>query len=96
MFEIYKCGMAREKDNNNRFTNSCKHRFLGDCFKRLSCPCKLKNDVINIKCKETIEFADDFGDNSCTFHCQKNEEHSGNHTEKGIQYGKKYILKWND
>jgi len=42
MNEIFKCGMVTEKDNSNRFVKSCKHRFLGDCFKRLLCPCQLK------------------------------------------------------
>ena len=47
-------------------------------------------------CKKTIVFGDDEGDNCCTFHCQKNDRHSGEHIEKGVQYGKKYILKWSD
>lgn len=37
-----KCGMATKKGNPNEFINSCKHRFLGDCWKRFSCPCKIK------------------------------------------------------
>lgn len=33
-------------------------------------------------CKETLEIGDDFGDNSCTFHCRNNEEgHEGEHKE---------------
>ena len=49
-----------------------------------------------VKCKSTIEFGDDYGDNVCTFHCQKNNGHGGEHMEKGNLYGKPYILKWND
>ena len=49
-----------------------------------------------MKCKEMIVFGDDEGDNSCTFHCQKNERHSGHHIEEGVQYGKKYVLIWRD
>ena len=42
MFEKYtgKCGMGFKKDGNT-FVKSCKHRFLGDCFKRFTCVCKL-------------------------------------------------------
>lgn len=46
MNKICRCGMATKKDNKNRFVNFCKHRFLGDCFKRLSCPCKLNPDGV--------------------------------------------------
>ena len=38
MRKIYKCGMAMKE---NTFVKSCKHRFLGDCYKRLPCVCKL-------------------------------------------------------
>ena len=43
MKKIYKCGMERKKEDDNTFVQSCKHRFLGDCFKRLSCQFKSKN-----------------------------------------------------
>ena len=51
---------------------------------------------IYMKCKSTIEFGDDFGDNSFTFHCQKEEGHNGEHKEEGDMYGQPYILKWKD
>ena len=46
------------------------------------------------KCKSTIEFGDDFGDNSTTFHCQLESGHNGDHVEKGDMYGVPYELKW--
>jgi hypothetical protein len=53
MFEKYtgKCGMQL-KENNNTFINSCKHRFLGDCFKRFYCPCKIEKNSLNNDNKE--------------------------------------------
>ena len=47
-------------------------------------------------CNATIEFGDDFGDNSTTFHCNLPYGHSGEHKEIGNMYGKKYELKWVD
>ena len=43
MFDKYtgKCGMKLKEDGTT-FINSCKYRFLGDCFKRWSCPCKVR------------------------------------------------------
>jgi len=50
------------------------------------------------KCKATIRFSDDFGDNETTCHCQLGEGHIGKHREAGdMGYGKKhvpYILEW--
>lgn len=46
------------------------------------------------KCKAIIIFADDYGDNECTFHCELKEGHEGNHKESGKVYGNKYILIW--
>lgn len=36
-----------------------------------------------IKCPATIEFGDDFGDNTTTFHCQLTAGHEGSHYEEG-------------
>lgn len=47
-------------------------------------------------CNETIEFGDDEGDNTCTFHCQLPFNHIGQHEETGNQYNKKYRLVWED
>jgi len=47
-----------------------------------------------IKCKATIEFGDDFGDNTCTFHCELEKGHKGLHKETGTQYGVPYTLTW--
>ena len=46
------------------------------------------------KCKSKIEFGDDFGDNSTTFHCQLKEGHKGKHQEKALLYKDKYTLVW--
>ena len=47
------------------------------------------------KCKALIIFGDDYGDNTCTFHCQLPEGHEGPHQEKGEMYGKyPYCLMW--
>ena len=49
------------------------------------------------KCKSTMEFGDDYGDNSTTFHCQLEEGHKGKHQEKGNLYGRQdYLLEWGD
>lgn len=46
-------------------------------------------------CKAIMEFGDDFGDNSCTFHCQLEEGHPGKHREEGAMYDKHpYCLEW--
>lgn len=50
------------------------------------------------RCKATIKFGDDFGDNSCTFHCQLEAGHEGSHKEAGdMGYGvlpMPYTLTW--
>ena len=52
------------------------------------------------RCKGFIEFGDDYGDNSCTFHCQLEAGHSGPCIEAGIRRGsfrkpdKHYGLMW--
>jgi len=54
------------------------------------------------KCDATIEFGDDYGDNSTTFHCELKKGHRGKHKETGRQYGWKqdrelpYILEWGE
>ena len=49
------------------------------------------------QCKAIIEFADDYGDNRSTFHCQLEEGHDGLHSEKGAM-GREddmpYTLTW--
>lgn len=52
------------------------------------------------KCKSSIEFGDDYGDNSCTFHCQLKIGHQGPCIEAAIMTGledepdKHYGLMW--
>lgn len=50
------------------------------------------------KCKATIVFGDDFGDNVSTFHCQLEVGHEGCHREIGdMGYGvipMPYTLTW--
>jgi len=51
------------------------------------------------KCKGSIEFADDYGDNETTFHCQLEEGHRGPCIEAAIMGGlgepdKHYGLMW--
>lgn len=37
-------------------------------------------------CKATIRFADDYGDNEATFHCELQAGHRGRHRESGMLY----------
>jgi len=50
------------------------------------------------KCKAIIRFGDDEGDNCTTFHCQLDEGHEEEHSERGdMGYGLKeipYTLTW--
>jgi len=47
------------------------------------------------RCQAIIEFGDDLGDNSCTFHCQLPEGHAGKHRELGKIDGEyPYVLEW--
>ena len=47
------------------------------------------------QCKAIIEFADDYGDNHSTFHCQLEEGHGGDHLERGrIREHMPYTLTW--
>ncbi len=46
------------------------------------------------KCGATIEFGDDYGDNTATFHCKLPKGHEGKHEETGSLYGQPYILTW--
>ena len=46
------------------------------------------------KCKSTMEFGDDHGDNTTTFHCQLEKGHKGKHKEEGDMDGKPYTLEW--
>ena len=47
------------------------------------------------RCGATLEFGDDYGDNSSTFRCQLPEDHEGRHVEAGNMYGKcPYRLEW--
>lgn len=50
---------------------------------------------MNEKCQAVIKFADDFGDNEATFHCQLPLGHEGPHEEKGVMYETlPYTLQW--
>ena len=46
------------------------------------------------KCRAITSIGDDFGDNSCTFHCQLEQGHSGLHTEKFEINGKLLTMTW--
>lgn len=46
------------------------------------------------KCKSTIVFGDDEGDNETTFHCQLELGHCEPCQEKGVMYGQFYLLVW--
>jgi hypothetical protein len=47
------------------------------------------------KCKAFMEFGDDHGDNTTTFHCELEEGHEGLHTETGKMYDKfPYTVSW--
>jgi len=49
------------------------------------------------KCMSKISFGDDFGDNSCTFHCKLLKGHEGLHQELGSFYDQQpYEVKWED
>jgi len=53
-----------------------------------------KEKKIKMKCRATIEFGDDFGDNSTTFHCRLEKGHNSNHKETGNLYGTSYSISW--
>jgi len=38
-------------------------------------------------CRARLEFGDDYGDNTCTFKCQRESGHAGDHRESGAQTG---------
>jgi hypothetical protein len=46
------------------------------------------------QCRSFIEFGDDFGDNTTTFHCQLSPKHQGQHLEKGLLYGREFEVRW--
>ena len=47
------------------------------------------------RCTATIEFGDDHGDNTATFHCKLMAGHVILHEEDGeMTFGQKYMLKW--
>jgi len=48
------------------------------------------------RCNASIEFGDDFGDNSCTFHCELPFNHVGQHQETGDMFGNEYRLVWEE
>jgi len=54
------------------------------------------------ECDSEIIFADDFGDNPCTFHCQLKNGHRGKHRAVGIiknelsPFNQPWTLEWND
>ncbi len=45
-------------------------------------------------CQATIEFADDYGDTPCTFHCMLPEGHNGDHEETGELFGQTFRVTW--
>lgn len=53
---------------------------------------KQKIKIEKKRSSATIEFADDFGDNPCTFHCQREEGHEGEHFEEGDMGSKSYPM----
>jgi len=46
------------------------------------------------RCKATIKFADDYGDNEATFRCQFAAGHDGPHQEQGHVGRDWYLLRW--
>lgn len=51
------------------------------------------------KCKSTIKFLDDTGNKECSFHCQLQEKHEGDHKAMGntiIFARHKYVVTWTD
>jgi len=52
-----------------------------------------------MKCEAIIRFADDYGDNVATFHCQLEKGHTGLHLERGDMGTEDnlipYVLSWN-
>ena len=47
-------------------------------------------------CSAAFKFGDDYGDNPCTFHCQRVNRHAGKHSESGVLAGEKWIVIWSD
>jgi len=46
------------------------------------------------KCRNTIQFGDDYGDNETTFHCELEKGHKGKCKESGQTNDKFYYLEW--
>jgi len=46
------------------------------------------------QCRSFIEFGDDFGDNSTTFHCQLPPGHDGPHLETGSLFERVFEVTW--
>jgi len=46
------------------------------------------------QCRSSIEFGDNFGDNTTTFYCQLPPKHDGDHVEKGSLYGTNFEVIW--
>lgn len=45
-------------------------------------------------CNCRMVFGDDYGDNTCTFHCELIKGHRGNHRETGVLKGNSYVVEW--
>ena len=45
-------------------------------------------------CNAKFVLADDYGDNDCTFHCNRMKGHEGLHEEHGLDA--KYVMVWYD
>lgn len=49
-----------------------------------------------IRCKATITFGDNFGDNDATFHCELKSGHTKSHLVSGNQDGRIFEICWSD
>jgi len=48
-----------------------------------------------MKCKAVLSIGDDYGDNSCTMHCQLDKRHAGSHFETYINSTQqKVVVTW--
>ena len=46
------------------------------------------------QCRSFMEFGDDFGDNTTTFHCELAPKHKGQHIERGTLHEQPFEIRW--
>ena len=92
--------------SENEYVREYRCEYCKENFKESDLVSKSEESTIPTVCKKCAEekksqclsiarFGDDYGDNSCTFHCQLPKGHEGDHEEKGNMYNEwSYVLHW--